>query len=59
MDGLPGDTAHLVRARRIGWRDVPSAGHLTPPDGSAALDLTMQRHTDVDEQNKLRFRHLR
>jgi len=51
VDGLPGDTAHLVRARRIGWR--------APPDGSAALDLTMQRHTDVDEQNKLRFRHLR
>ncbi len=47
--GLPAATEHLVRVRRIGWRDVRSSGQQSPTEGLADLDLTMERHTDPAE----------
>ena len=46
MAGLPGETNHRVRVRRIGWEDLRSWNHQTPQDGMTDLDLTMVRHTD-------------
>jgi streptogramin lyase len=47
--GLPAGTNHLLRVRRIGWKDLISGGHLASEDGATALDLTMVRHTDPAE----------
>ena len=46
LEGLPPQTEYLFRVRRIGWRDVRSAGHELGGDGTAVLDFTMVRHTD-------------
>jgi streptogramin lyase len=44
--GLPEETSHTVRVRRIGWEDVRSSGHVTSAEGMGDLNLTMMRHTD-------------
>ena len=46
LAGLPANTAHRVRVRRIGWQDVRSSGHVTGTDGLTPLDIMMTRHTD-------------
>lgn len=46
VDGLPAQTNHMVRVRRIGWEDVRSWSNVTPAEGLLDLDLTMTRHTD-------------
>ncbi len=47
--GLPADTDYLLRVRRIGWRDIRSAGHKTSGEGLEPLDFAMVRHTDPAE----------
>ena len=49
VGGLPAETSHRIRVRRIGWADLRSWDHQTSAEGMAPLDLTMIRHTDPAE----------
>ena len=49
LPGLPADTEHTMRVRRIGWHDIRSVAHDTDSSGFARLDFAMQRHTDPAE----------
>ncbi len=46
VEGLAPESEHIVRVRRIGWRDLRLTEQFTPAEGASELDFTLVRETD-------------